>query len=235
MTHDADSDAPRTLEDVLADMHAGRYGDELIVRRNRRDAAAVIDDLRAAGYDVDWISDLRRLGVKYHSAVPILIGWLPRVDNRNVLESVVRTLSVPWARPQAARPLIELFARTADEMLRWAIANGLEVVADDSVYDDLLRLFSDPASGRARQMLALALSRFPKRAATSVPVLLKHLDEPDIYGHVIIALGRLRADVADAIRPFERDERAWVRSEARKALKRISKVHAGSDTGDGHR
>lgn len=233
MTRDTDAEAPRTLEDVLADMHAGRYGDELIVRRNRRDAAPVIADLRAAGYEVEWISNLRGLGVKYHSAVPILIGWLPRIDNRDILEDMVRTLSVPWAKPEAARPLIELFERSDDAMLRWAIANGLDVVADDAVYDDLLRLFADPASDRARQMLALALGRFPKRAATSVPVLLAHLDEPEINGHVIIALGRLRADVAETIRPFERDERAWVRRAARTALRRIHALHAGP--GDGER
>jgi hypothetical protein len=38
--------------------------------------------------------------------------------------------------------------------LRWAIANGLAVIADDLVFEDLVRLVQDKGLGKAREMLA---------------------------------------------------------------------------------
>lgn len=207
---------------------ARRLGRELRARRGKEVEAPVVAALHDVGYDIEWLSDLYSQRLDYESAVPILIDWLPRATSPAVLESLVRALTVKWARPQAARPLIDSFTRTDDDSTRWAIANALEVVADASVYDDIAVLIRDRSSGRARQMLVLALARMPARAADAAPLLFSLLGDPEVEGHAIIALGKLGIDAPERIKPFEYDDRAWVRAEAVRALERMRRSGARS-------
>ncbi|MGH9247872.1 MAG: hypothetical protein ACRD29_26875, partial [Acidimicrobiales bacterium] len=76
----------------------------------------------------------------YREAVPILLRWLPRFENPENRELVVRALSVPFARLEALQPLIDEFPRaTADGWtFGWAVGNALSVIADDSVFDQIV-------------------------------------------------------------------------------------------------
>src|SRR5262249_28304909 len=132
-------------------------------------------------------------------------------------------LSDRWAKPIAAPALIEEFIRADDSSsgrLRWTIANALEVVADDSVFDDIVRLLRDKKCGKARQMLALALGNMKRRDA--VLVLTELLQDDEVAGHAIIALGKLKAKEArSAVEPFLHRGKAWVCKEARRAIKKM--------------
>src|SRR3954466_3584561 len=64
-------------------------------------------------------------------ATPVLISVLPRLNDPEVRESVVRSLSTSAAKPEAASVLIDEFRRTsvADHpWLKWAIGNALDTV-----------------------------------------------------------------------------------------------------------
>jgi hypothetical protein len=101
-------------------------------------SAPVLSELAAAGFDFSSIDDLKRSGMRYQMAIPILIKWLPLLQNRGLKESIVRALSVPWAKPAAALPLIAEFKNAdwyGNDSLKWAIGNGLSIVADDTVFD----------------------------------------------------------------------------------------------------
>ena len=196
--------------------------------RYRRAAAPVLAELHEAGYPVDSIGELREAGARYPGAIPILLHWLPRISDSAVKEDIVRTLSVPWARPTAAPVLIEEFRnlpKTEDPTgtaLHWAIGNALEVVAARNVLDELIEIALDRRHGVARQMVVLALAR--PRDARVVPTLVSLLDDADVAGHAAMALGRLRAEVARG--PLEAlaasTPQAWVRTEAERALAKIS-------------
>ena len=73
----------------------------------------------------------------------MLLKWLALVTDASAKESVVRALSVPWARPIAAAPLIAEFQQIADPTsgLKWTIGNALAVTADDSVLDAIAHSF----------------------------------------------------------------------------------------------
>ena len=180
-------------------------------------------ELAAAGFDFSTVSDLRTSRRRYSAAVPILMKWLPLLTSVAERDEVVRALSVPWARPLAARLMVDEFRRAAESGewgLAWAIGNALEIVADDSVFDDLVLLVSDPHFGVSRQMIVLALGRSKRSDAVSTLVPL--LTDADVSGHAVMALGKLRAkEAAEAVRPFLGDRRAWVRREAKKALSKM--------------
>jgi hypothetical protein len=140
-----------------------------------------------------------------------------------VRESLVRALSVPAARPAAAPVLIEEFRRTPDPSglgLGWVIGNALSVVADDSVFDELVALVDDRRYGKARQMIVVGLAR--SKDPRVVPLLAGLLGDEDVVAQAVMALGKLRPpEVRPAIERLLDHPRGLVRREAKKALARF--------------
>lgn len=190
-----------------------------------RAAAPILTDLLQSGFAVESIADLYTKKIDYKEAIPLLIQWLPKVSNSNIKESIVRALSVRWARPIAAAPLIKEFRAASDlkgDGIKWAIANALSVVADGSVLESLVSLVRDKRHGKSREMLALALANM--RSDAVLPVLSELLEDEPVAGHAIMALGKLKAQSArPLIEPFLQHKEAWVRKEAKKALAKIDK------------
>jgi len=186
----------------------------------------IVTELNAKGFKVRSVADLFNSRMNYRAAIPILLKWLPLVQDVDLKQNIVRALSVPWARPGAAKPLVEEFVPAKDTResgLRWAIANALAVVADDTVFNDIVRLFTNKKYGRAREMLALALANM--KSPRAVDVLIDALKDEEVAGHAVEALGKLRASkAAPAVRPFTTHEKPWVRAAAKKALQRMEKA-----------
>lgn len=186
----------------------------------------ILDELSLVGFEVKSLADLRRSGVRYRDAIPVLLGWLPRLVDPKVKGEVVRALSVSWARPAATQLLIDEFRHVDSSIdptgtgLRWTIGNALEVVFDDGSFDELVELATDDRYGKARQMVVLGLGKSKRPEA--VEVLVGLTDDPDVDGHAVKALGKLKAPAARTVLQAKSDdERAWVRAEARKALARL--------------
>lgn len=202
---------------------------ERLERVSRNNAAAwpVLRDVRARGLAVESVADLFNKKLEYRAVVPVLIDWLPRIDNRDVKEDIVRALSVKWAKgTPAAKALVAEFERADDPGnlgLRWAIGNALEVLASDELAEDLMRLARERRYGRAREMVVLALGKLKDPRAADV--LLYLLEDDEVVGHAVSALGKLRvAKARSRIEPLVEHPKAWIRQEARKALLRIDRA-----------
>ncbi len=196
-----------------------------VIEMNKEASSPVLENLAAAGYKLEWVSDLYTKHLNYKSAIPILLEWLPRTQNVDLKEEIVRALSVSWAKPVASNALLAEFRKLKqanNDRLRWAIANALSVVADDSVSAEIVELIQDLQYGKAREMLALALGNMKEPYVQDV--LINLLDDDEIVGHVVIALGRLKSKKAKPyIEPLLAHPKAWVRREAMRALKKIDK------------
>lgn len=231
MTRDRSNDPPKSAADLMAELQR----DPDFVRRARertqqqdehqtsyrRAIQPVLEELSAGGV---WVTDLRELrtrdATEYRGAVPVLLRWLNRVTDVAVKQDIVRTLSVPYAAPAAARPFVEEFRRATTGGLRWAVANGLAVVADDGVFKDVAGLVTDARYGKAREMLAVALGNMQPPGA--VDVLINLLRDEDVAGHAAIALGKLRAFAAlEPLKTLAPHRQEWVREEAKKAIAAI--------------
>lgn len=224
------SDKPMTAADLMRELQADpEHAAKVEAQEAKRGAATaaareaavpIVAELRAAGFEVDAIADLHNRALDYEAAVPVLLRWLPQVENAAVEQDVVRALSVEWARPDAAAPLVAAFRAADDDGVRWAIGNALAVVADDSVFDDVAALATDRSGGRAREMIAVALGNMTDPRA--VDVLRELLADDEVAGHALIGLGRLGAAEAarDDVEPFLEHPVEWVREEARRLLAR---------------
>ena len=196
-------------------------------------AAPVFEDLSQAGYKLNRLSDLSRKKTycnrsTYTVVVPILLNWLSQIDDLRVRWDIVSALSVKWAKPIAAPALISEFLRAPDyevSSYKWAVGNALSVVADDSVFEDIVRLVTDRRHGKAREMLAVALGNMKDPRA--VDVLIELLEDDEVAGHALIALRKLKAEKARPhIERFLNHPKTWVRNEAKKALEKLNRNHS---------
>lgn len=180
----------------------------------------VLHELELIGYSFNSLWEFRDSKLKYRDAIPLLVSALERATDPKLTEQIVRALTVPWAKPLATRPLIEQFQTVDDTTgfgLRWTIGSALDVVWDDAHYDDLIALAREASYGAARQMLVMGIGRSKKPEA--VDVLIELLDDPDVSGHAVIALRKLRATKARPhLEKMLHDKRAWVRKEVQRAL-----------------
>ncbi len=204
---------------------------ELLVQRNRQASEPVVRDLAEHGFAVEFVDDLYAQNLDYAAAIPVLLRWLPRIDNPDVKRGILRALSVPWARPAAARPLVEelrrLLRATGPEVadVRWTVANALDVVADDSVLDDLLRLLEDAhLDPDTRVMLLRALGNMqdPRAREHLVEFLQGNIEDPASLVSGLIALGRIRhTGTRPVVERYVQHHDREVRKEAQRTLKAI--------------
>jgi HEAT repeat protein len=192
-------------------------------RRNvevRAARAPVEEALRAAGLEIDELSDLVNTKVDYRAQVPVLLEQLPRAGHPAVRTMIVRALTTPWARPAAGGLLIEEFERPEGGAERWVVGNALKVVAGEEHYPDVVRLFRDRRYGRDRRELAGAIARL--RQPSSFDVLAEGLADDDVLITAIEALGTLKDPRAvPLLRPHLTHADAHVRREAQRALRKV--------------
>ncbi len=106
-------------------------------------------------------------------------------------------------------------------MLRWAVGNAVEVLWDDTRFDDLVELARGQRFGKAREMVVLGLGRSARREAAEI--LIELLEDPVVNGHAVKALGKLRAPQArEGLERMVGDSRPWVRKEAQRALSKLA-------------
>lgn len=203
--------------------------------QNRRDSKPVRDELAALGFEVESVADLYNGRMHYEVAVPVLLKWLPKTRNPWVEQELVRALTVRWARPEAApmvlRRLREL-RNTDEDSLRFAYANALSEVADYSVFTEVAELARDKHYSKAeRGCFYLGLSNVGANRDAAVALLREEL-RGDIPAHAITALGNLRAIQARGeTEPFVEHEDAWVRNEAKKALRKLDTAERKAERG----
>lgn len=229
----------QVVEAALNDPIAKSAASTPLIERRRtlysESAAGVLADLAAVGFaGIEEVGELRRHGIDYRAAVPILIEWLPKVRYLLLAEDIVRTLSVRFAKKIALPEFLRLFreplsvedpirpatSEPPEEHLRWVIGNGLGIFADPSVADDLIELALDRRFGQARTQIVGAL---PKTKNERVPVvLLGLLDDPTVAAFAVEALGKIkytgaRASIEELLTHSDKN----VRTQAKKALRRI--------------
>lgn len=187
-----------------------------------RPFSPIVDELRAGGFTVHSIDELRESGVKYGSAIPILLEWLPRLTNDDAKQSVVRALSVPWASPETVHALINEFRTNTPSVndpagLGWIVGNALGIVARGSDYEIIEGLVTDRSFGINRQMIVQELWRW--KDARVMQTLLSLLDDDDVNGHATIALAKLQDQGArEGLASMTSDHRTWVRNAAKKGF-----------------
>ena len=217
-------------------------------RRSMAVAEPIIDELHKLGYKVQTLADLRHQDKDWKTAIPLLLRWLPLVDDDlDIKQEIVRCISVPWVGNSATAELIEEFKKYAPILpkpsvqwvanqlrdipeeenklgpyfsLAWAIGNALSIVDVKGFEKQIIELCRNRKYGLARQMLVMGLGRFHSIDAEETALDL--LSDEDVTLHAIDALAKMKSKRAlFELERLMKDKRAAVRKQARKAITKI--------------
>lgn len=159
------------------------------VEELRRAERPIVNDLRAAGVDVESIWDLVNASAPYPDALPVLLKHLEQGGYPDrVMESLARALAVGPAAPawDALRELY-LHAQGRGEMEGLAVA--LAAAATEDHLDDLISLLDEPSRGDTRIHLLHAIKRVGGDRGLS---LLDSLQTDPLFGREAQALLKTR-------------------------------------------
>jgi len=188
-----------------------------------RAGAQLLEELRAAGFQIQELNDLMRIKFTSKAAIPILLWWLPRVENLNVKGIIARALTDKWARPEAQRPLLEEFKRATDQLLKSEIAGALEVVQDDRIADDVLELVQDKRHGPGRLLMVAGLWKFKDPRAVEIAI--KLLDDEDVIPGALLAVGRFKPKKAiPYLQKLLNHSKPMIRKKSKQVLEKIERT-----------
>jgi len=209
--------------------------------------APLLNELWELGYELDTLDDLRHQKKPWKTALPVLLRWLPRINDPSVKNSIVRCLSVPWVGNKATPQLVDDFKKFAPLLpkptnpwvgkhltelpedqrklgpffgLAWAIGNALSIVDVKGFEQQIIELCTNPTYGKAREMVVLGLGRIRTPEAEEAAVEL--LDDDQVRLHAIIAVGQMKSRRAlFQLEKLLADSSPSIRKEARKAITKI--------------
>jgi len=160
---------PISANELMAELEAdpeyiaetARQDEELARKESewRKAEAPLVEELRAAGFEVDSAWDLVNTSTPYPAALPILLEHLQRPYPDRVREGIARALAVRDAR-FGAEKLVRLYREEqpgTDAKAGLAVAIG--EATDDDVIDEVIALASDPVHGTSRVLMLDALAR----------------------------------------------------------------------------
>lgn len=185
--------------------------------------------LRAVGVRINSIYDLVNTRGDYPAATPVLIQLLSQVETPNIKEQVVRALAVKSAKRVAESSLIKEFLTVPNtdkfHALKWVVGNTLYYLGTiDLHFDEIAEIVNDRSHGTTRQMMVSLLGKTKKNNERAEEIALELIQQEDVQGHAINALGNLRSVRAtEAIEKLLSSKNEWHRREARNALKKIQK------------
>lgn len=89
---------------------------------------------------------------------------------------------------EAIPKLLAEFKSAKNNYYRWAIANSINIIHSMAIEKELIELSSNKKYGTGRQMLVLSLGEY--KSDSSVNCLVNLLNDEDVRGHVLQALGK---------------------------------------------
>jgi hypothetical protein len=154
----------------------------------RRAEAPLVDELRAAGYQVQSAWDLVNTPGSYPKAVPILLAHLPRPYPAAVREGIARALAVREASC-GWEVLTRLYRDEHEVRAKDGLAVAIAAAANDELICDVIALAQDPSQGPSRLLLLGALERSADPRARAA--LMDLGTDPDLAKEIQAILRRL--------------------------------------------
>jgi hypothetical protein len=98
----------------------------VIRERCAKDEAALVEEIRDAGYEIESVYDFVNAREEYPDALSILIRHLEVPHDPKIREGVIRALTVKYGGALVEEALLKHFFVEADSHLRWVFANALK-------------------------------------------------------------------------------------------------------------
>ncbi len=142
----------------------------------------LVEDLRAAGFEVSSVGDLVNTSAPYPDAVPILLEHLRRDYPGTIRDCIARALAVREA--QYAWPVLvhEYVALEDGPGVKQGLAVALANTVTEERVDEMLELIHDPRHGESRGLLLLGLQRLSRSRKSRAREALEALATDPVLG-----------------------------------------------------
>ena len=151
--------------------------------------APLVDELRAAGFQVQSAWDLVNTPGSYPKAVPILLAHLPRPYPAAVREGIARALAVREASC-GWDVLTRLYREEHEVRAKDGLAVAIAAAANDELIGDVIALARDTSQGPSRLLLLGALERSADPRARTA--LMELGTDPELKKEIQVILRRLK-------------------------------------------
>ncbi len=179
----------------------------------------LIEEANNMGFYVEDFNELNAMKRKIKNFIPILIKYLYVFEKENFKEAIVGMLGVKGFY-EATETLILLYYSNNITIDKWAVGDALYSIQDKRFEEKYIKMVKDKANGTSRQMIVILLGKL--RCEKAIPTLINLLQDDDVVGHAIMALGYFKKDeLIKYIEPFLHHDKRWIRKEAEKAIKKI--------------
>lgn len=171
------------------------------------------------GFEVESYDDLKAIKRKIKKLIPVLIKYLYMFKASNFKDAIVGLLGVKRFY-DATETLLNAYISDDESMDKWAIGDALYSIQDKRFEDEYIKIVEDKSNGISRQMIVILLGKL--RCERAIPSLINLLQDDDVNGHAIIALGYFKNnELIKCIEPFLDHEKRWIRRESERAIKKI--------------
>lgn len=188
------------------------------------DFQELVNDIREKGYNITDYNEIDSIlnSKSKDDLIPILIKYLKETEFEMHKDFLVRRLGVKGFHEVTGYLLKEFKNPYSGVGYRWAIGNSLSIILDKKHEKEYIEIIKNKRYGTGRQMVVITLGKL--RSTDAIPVFLDLLDDEDIDGHILVALGYYKdPGLIQYIEPFLKHKNTWIRKETEKAIKKLSK------------
>ncbi|GHT84118.1 hypothetical protein FACS18947_1100 [Bacteroidia bacterium] len=164
------------------------------------DIDRIYKELENAGVNTAKYNSLLAISESYSKAIPVFVEFLKNeeFDSIRTKEMLVRALTVKEAKGIVNEVLFSEYNRYPEEGLfesyRWAIGNAFTVIITARDEDNIIDIVSNKSNGKSRQMFVYALKAIKSIRVENI--LIDLLNDSDVTGHAIYALGSIKSQRA---------------------------------------
>lgn len=183
----------------------------------------LLQELNGVGINITSVWDLVNTKLSYPNAISILIKYLPKMQDDNNKEGIIRALAVREAIGLANDVLLSEFENMSIKKvnLKWIIGNTIFKIITSNDLNRVLKIVSEKDNGFSRQIFVLALGKLKSRKTEDV--LIELLNDEEVVLQAISSLGKLKSQLAkNRLIILASDSNQSVRDAAKKALKKIT-------------
>lgn len=182
--------------------------------------ARLICEINSYGFEVQSYEELKSVKRKIKNTIPVLLKYLYLFNGSSYTDAILRLLSVKGFN-DATEELLEVYNNKNSKIDKWVVGDALYSIQDKRYEDEYINIIDEKSNGTSRQMITILLGKI--RCEKAISHLISLLQDEDVNGHAIIALGYFRNnELIKYIEPFLDHEKRWVRKEAEKAIKKIT-------------
>jgi HEAT repeat protein len=182
------------------------------------------------GIELNNIYDLINSREEYDDILPLLIKILQAniLNDGNIIEGIVRALTVKEAKGLAEKTLLESYNSLKPDQRRgnlgWAYGNAIEYLYSDKNIDvdEIINIIREKSNGMSRQMFVLALGKTKKHKEKVENLLIELTNDSDVALHAITSLYKLKSIKAvPRMKELTNSPKAPIRKKAEFFLKKI--------------